>query len=200
MCLSHDLSTYLCIFCHISIKLFDFNGKLFRRRTLIPFFALLALGEILKSRFHWMCTVWTWKIVETYWIRFVQRYGTWYRLALCTCHCCDDVPSFFSPSCMDTEVSSQHRYIVVYCCHLLLRFVSTYTHNLSIASFNFMYRTYMFAYSDASSCRVCEFLLLFGQMFILQENRIRQQQIMFRLSQFRFNLICVGVCVRHSLK
>lgn len=130
----------LCIFCHISIKLFEIlTGNYSGVALEFPFFALLALGEILKSRFHCLCTVWTWKIVETYWIRFVLRYGTWYRLALCTYRCCD-VPSFFSPSCINTEVSSQHRYIAVCCCHLLLRFVSAYTHNLSIASFNFMYR------------------------------------------------------------
>ena len=139
MCLSHDLSTYLCFFCHISIKLFEILTGNYCGVAL-ALFCTVGLGghfEIpISLNMHGVNLKNCGNVLDTFCTEMRNLISIGFvRLSL-PCWCSE----LFSPSCMDTEVSSQHTYISVYCCHLLLRFVSTYTYNVSIASFNFMYR------------------------------------------------------------
>jgi hypothetical protein len=65
-CLSLDLSTYLCFFWHINIKLFEILARNNCGFTLYllhcnAVFCIIGLGgDILKSRFDRVCAVWTW--------------------------------------------------------------------------------------------------------------------------------------------
>ena len=136
------------------------------------------------------CAVRTWKTVETYWPRCVPRCGTWYRLAVCTCHFYDDVPSFFflhqtwTLKCR-LSVRPFPFTAAIFCFGSLLL---TRIHKLSIARFDFTYREGDVCWHIRLPVE-CEFFLLFGQVFMLQENRfLQQEQIMLVLPHFRFIL------------